>query len=200
MVLDSAANRLRLKIKLLESARPGKWRIQAFIRDRHENLSNIYRAPIQVNKKRKALLRLVWVGPALFLIILLIAVIIAISQKKKRQGSLIPKKPSPGMEKLILYIRDHIRDEITVDQARSALGLSHQQFYAFLKENDISSFPGLINAIRIERAKELLKDPKKNVSEVAFDIGYSGISYFTKVFKAQEGMTPMEFKKNQSIL
>ncbi|OHX67989.1 helix-turn-helix domain-containing protein [Flammeovirga pacifica] len=52
--------------------------------------------------------------------------------------------------------------------------------------------------VRLEEAKRLLKDNKKSMSMIAMDLGFSNASHFTSVFKKSYGITPKEFKKNQS--
>jgi AraC-like DNA-binding protein len=51
---------------------------------------------------------------------------------------------------------------------------------------------------KIERIKELLLYDQKNLSEIAFELNYSSVAYLSSQFKKETGMTPSEFKKNQS--
>lgn len=50
-------------------------------------------------------------------------------------------------------------------------------------------------ALKMELAKELLKSEKYSVGDVAFQLGYSDIYHFSKIFKAKTGNTPSEFKR-----
>ena len=47
---------------------------------------------------------------------------------------------------------------------------------------------------RIERVKELLIYGDKNISEIAYDLGYSSSQYLSNQFKAETGLTPSEFR------
>ena len=49
---------------------------------------------------------------------------------------------------------------------------------------------------RIERAKELLRQPDVYVADVAYRSGFSDPKYFSKCFKKLTGMTPTEFQKS----
>lgn len=49
--------------------------------------------------------------------------------------------------------------------------------------------------VRIEKSKELLKEPRVKLFEVARNVGYSDANYYAKAFKKQTGMTPSEFRE-----
>ena len=50
--------------------------------------------------------------------------------------------------------------------------------------------------IRLEKAKELLRNTEMNNSEIAEQIGYSSSYYFSRIFKTHEGISPGTFRKN----
>lgn len=45
------------------------------------------------------------------------------------------------------------------------------------------------------KAKELLRNTKMSISEIAFAVGIENLGYFTRRFKQQEGVTPQEYRK-----
>lgn len=55
-----------------------------------------------------------------------------------------------------------------------------------------------LRAFRIERAAELLARRNFNVTEVAFEVGYSSLSHFAKAFSAEKGVTPSQFIRRQN--
>ncbi len=55
----------------------------------------------------------------------------------------------------------------------------------------------LIKNIRIKYAADLLVKGKYTVSEVAYSIGFSDLSYFGKCFKKSYGMAPSEYREQQ---
>lgn len=57
-----------------------------------------------------------------------------------------------------------------------------------------------INSYRVLTAKEMLKDPHNSVTKVSIELGFSDLSYFTKVFKRYTGMTPRTYLKQQQQL
>src|SRR3990167_322688 len=64
--------------------------------------------------------------------------------------------------------------------------LGHRNFSAFL------------NSYRLEEARRLLSDPaqaRRQVLQIALDVGYGSIAPFNRAFKEATGMTPTEFRK-----
>jgi len=57
------------------------------------------------------------------------------------------------------------------------------------------SFREYINRLRIARAKQLLRSPSLNIAAVCSEVGFSDQSYFDKIFKAMEGVTPSQFRR-----
>jgi AraC family transcriptional regulator len=49
---------------------------------------------------------------------------------------------------------------------------------------------------RIERAKALLADTRASVTEIAFDLGFSGSSAFSATFRRTTGQTPTDYRRN----
>lgn len=58
-------------------------------------------------------------------------------------------------------------------------------------------FRDYINSLRIKRAKELLLSTSKPIGEICRIIGYSDHSYFNKVFRTREGMTPTAYRNSK---
>ena len=57
-----------------------------------------------------------------------------------------------------------------------------------------------LTRVRLEEAKRLLRNPQYLIDEIAENTGYDDASYFTKVFKRYEGVTPTQYRKTlQSI-
>ena len=53
-----------------------------------------------------------------------------------------------------------------------------------------------IHIFLIKEAKNLLIGTENNVSEIAYELGFDSPSYFTRLFKKQTGMRPLEFRTN----
>ena len=89
----------------------------------------------------------------------------------------------------------HLSDEnFGIAELCELLNISRAQLHRKLKKLTGLSTSHYIRSMRLEIAKNLLETPGLNVSEVAFKVGFSNPSYFSKVFKAQFGYAPRELK------
>jgi AraC-like DNA-binding protein len=52
--------------------------------------------------------------------------------------------------------------------------------------------------LRVEKARNLLQNPDKRISEVAFEVGFQSLSQFNRAFKKHAGMTPSEAKISEN--
>ncbi|MBQ8208147.1 MAG: helix-turn-helix transcriptional regulator [Clostridia bacterium] len=99
------------------------------------------------------------------------------------------------------YSRDAIRimrknlakNELSNDSIAAMLNISTVYFRKVFYEEVGMPPMSYLRKLRMERAMELLKIPKKSVGEVAAEVGYSGIYPFSRVFKRETGMTPSDY-------
>ena len=88
--------------------------------------------------------------------------------------------------------------DITLDDLASLVGLSPAHFSrAFKVSTGLPPFAWLQNQ-RMERAKELLADPRLSLAEVAFSVGFSAQPQFTMAFRRVTGITPGQWRKELS--
>jgi AraC-like DNA-binding protein len=57
------------------------------------------------------------------------------------------------------------------------------------------AFADLLARVRIERARELLRDEDRSLLQIALEVGFKDPSYFTKVFRKLSGLTPRDYRK-----
>ena len=86
--------------------------------------------------------------------------------------------------------------ELSVEDLAAEMNLSRVQLYRKVKALTGSSPVELLRIARLNRAYQMLLTTDKNVSEVAYDVGFSAPAYFTKCFKDEFGMVPGEVKKS----
>ena len=96
------------------------------------------------------------------------------------------------------YISTHFRDADCLDAAAKSCGLSRRRFNDLFKNCfDITPNRYIIN-LKTDYAKGLLKSGYISVSQTAMLCGFSDIYYFSKVFKAETGVSPSENKRRCS--
>ncbi|MDX1478021.1 MAG: helix-turn-helix domain-containing protein [Saprospiraceae bacterium] len=102
-----------------------------------------------------------------------------------------------GFLRLINHtLEEHLSDEnFGIAELCELLNISRTQLPRKLKKRTGLSTSHYIRFLRLQMAKELLGDQTLNVSEVAFAVGFSNAAYFSRVFKAQYGMSPSEARQ-----
>jgi YesN/AraC family two-component response regulator len=96
----------------------------------------------------------------------------------------------------IVYINEHYNENITLGTVADTVFLSHAYFSRLFKSETGMTFSEYINYVRIEESKKYLYDLEYKISEIATLVGVSDQSYYTKVFKKREGMSPGQFRRN----
>ena len=85
--------------------------------------------------------------------------------------------------------------DVSVEDLAADMNLSRVQLYRKVKSITDSSPVELLRNARLKRAYQLLLTTDKSVSEVAYAVGFTAPSYFTKCFKEEYGMVPGDVRK-----
>ena len=95
------------------------------------------------------------------------------------------------LQSVIQCIRENLDNELlSVEDLARAIGFSRSQLHRKLKALIDKSANQLIIEIRLNEAFRMLENNVGSVSEVAYSVGYSNMSYFTKSFKEKFGLLP----------
>lgn len=101
------------------------------------------------------------------------------------------------LKQLHAIIQQNLSDsEFSVEDIGKQIGLSRVQLYRKVKAMTGSSVVDLLRKARLAKAKRLLETRSMSVSEVAYDVGFSAPSYFTKCFKEEYGILPVDVGNN----
>ena len=91
------------------------------------------------------------------------------------------------------FIEQNLSDsDLSVETVGAELGLSRVQLYRKVKALTGHSPVELLRTDRLQKGRELLQTTDKNVSEVAYEVGFTAPSYFTKCFKDEFGISPSD--------
>lgn len=93
----------------------------------------------------------------------------------------------------IVFLRLGEQD-LSVDKVAGLLHLGRTIFYKKVRGTTGYTPNEYIRVIRLRKAAELLKEGEKNVSEVAYAVGFDNPYYFSKCFKEQFGMPPSQYR------
>lgn len=93
------------------------------------------------------------------------------------------------------YIEKNYGDSLNATELAQKYGLSVSYLSTLFKERTGVNLTAYMEGIRMEKAKNLLKNREWRVTEIAIHVGYSNSNYFSKVFKKYTGVTPREFRE-----
>ncbi len=96
--------------------------------------------------------------------------------------------------KVIEYVNSNYNRDISLNSAAEHVFLSPVYLCRLFKKEIGKSFIKYVMEIRAEKAKELLRNPDMKIYEIAREVGYNDIRYFTKMFKCLEGVTPVQYR------
>jgi two-component system response regulator YesN len=114
---------------------------------------------------------------------------IAVIAEQKRN------RMSPVIAKASAIIRERISQEISLDDIARQVEISPFYFSKLFKEEAGENFIDYVNSMRIQNAKDLLRDPSLSIKEISAAVGISDPNYFGKLFKKLAGVTPSEFRE-----
>lgn len=92
------------------------------------------------------------------------------------------------------YIEENISRSIQLSDAARYIGVSEPYLSSFFKSTMKENFIPYVNRMKVKRAKQLLSEGKM-VYQVSELLGFENSTYFTKVFKKIEGVTPEQYRK-----
>ena len=102
----------------------------------------------------------------------------------------------PFVNRVVRYIKENLADEtLTNEKIEVHFNTNKMQLYRKLKAVTGWSVNSLIREIRIKEARLLLKNSELNISEIAYSIGFSDPLYFSKYFKKEMGIAPLQYRK-----
>ncbi len=110
---------------------------------------------------------------------------------------------NPSDEKFLNILMDFTEEtwnktDLKIDDFSLNLGLSKSQLYRKIKSITGKSLNSFVKEYRLEKAIDLLKKKKGNISEIAFETGFNSPAYFSKCFQETYGILPSSYVKHAS--
>jgi DNA-binding response OmpR family regulator/two-component sensor histidine kinase len=123
----------------------------------------------------------------------------------KYQAKLYEKIPEKrGSEQGIKFLNQVLsvletsyhNENFRIDELYHHLGISRVQLHRKLTALTGQTTSNFIRSFRLHKARKLLLESDKNVSEIAYETGFADPNYFTRVFTEENGTTPTELRKS----
>ena len=83
---------------------------------------------------------------------------------------------------------------ITVSDAAKMVGMSESRFMRYFRSASGMTFVSYLTHIRMNNATRLLRETDLSIGQIAASVGFQDQSYFDRLFKAEFGLTPREYR------
>lgn len=104
-----------------------------------------------------------------------------------------------ALQRVMRYLREHLQEEITLQDAATAAMLSPNYLAHLLKQQTARTFTELLTERRLERAKELLLTSNGRIRDIAHQSGFGDEAYFARRFRRWTGMSPRQFRAGARV-
>lgn len=98
------------------------------------------------------------------------------------------------ISRAIEYIDKNFKSDIMLEEVAAVVNISSFYFSKIFKEYTGKNYVDYITDLRIEIAKQKLREGVVSIKEICYEVGYNDPNYFSRVFKKVEGLSPTEYK------
>jgi AraC-like DNA-binding protein len=101
------------------------------------------------------------------------------------------------VEAMLDFVRHHYHRPISLGDLATAMKMNASYLSALFSQTTGVTFHHFLEEVRLSKARELLRDPRNRVGEVACAAGYASPDAFRHAFKAHEGLSPEAWRARQ---
>ncbi len=94
----------------------------------------------------------------------------------------------------LAYMQAHCARRLTLSDVAEHVFVSQWHLSKLINRHTGKNFFDILNQLRVDRARDLLRDPSLKVHEVAERVGYADVAHFSKNFKRLTGKSPVEYR------
>lgn len=98
------------------------------------------------------------------------------------------------VRKVKKYVKQHYTEGIILKDLSSEFGVTNTYLSMLFKKETGETLKDYLTALKINKAKELLRETNEQVAEISKEIGYDNEHYFSRIFKQKTGMTPTQYR------
>ena len=112
------------------------------------------------------------------------------SQEENSAGSFIVKNA-------LAYMEEHYNEKLTLALVAEKTYVSQWHLSKLLNKHENRNFSEILNQIRVEHAKELLKEMQLRIVDISEMVGFTNVAHFSRVFKKMEGISANEYRNTR---
>lgn len=96
---------------------------------------------------------------------------------------------------IIDYLRDHVEDRDVLKHLCREIGMSSKTVHRYLKTHVGMSVKDMVDTLKVDKAKRLLKHTEKNMNCIIDECGFGSENTFYRIFRQNTGLTPREYRQ-----
>jgi len=100
------------------------------------------------------------------------------------------------VNRAMAYMKQHCAEKLTLQDVADACYVSQWHLSKLLNRSSGKSFYDILNALRVDAAKELLADPSLRIGDISEMVGYADSAHFARVFKKLTGLSANEYRNS----
>ena len=107
-------------------------------------------------------------------------------------------KDAITINQIISYVSENYAEKATLDQLAFIFGTNRSTICKEFRAATGLSINAFVKNIKLKKAREMLKDGNRSVTAIAELLGFESIHYFTRFFKKETGLSPLQYRKSRS--
>ncbi|MBD2843798.1 helix-turn-helix transcriptional regulator [Paenibacillus sp. IB182496] len=117
-----------------------------------------------------------------------------LARREQRRSRTVRKRSEADLvQRMRTYMERHLHEDLQLEQIYRSVNLSKTHALTLFKAETGQSIMKHYRALKIERAKQLIREERHTYTEIAGYLGYSSIHAFSRQFKSVTGMSPSEY-------
>ncbi len=148
---------------------------------------NVFRCLIDECNREKE-----WLGSKAYRQALVEQLIILVLRQVQHNGNV---RPEAFINRALGYIHSHFSEQITVADAAAYVGYTPNYFNTCFRQQMGMPFGEYLRQMRLSYGENLLRSSPMPVTEVAYESGFGSLSYFSRCFCKQYGISPQEYRR-----
>lgn len=114
--------------------------------------------------------------------------------KEENDNPAVENASSFIVKNALSYIETHYQEKLLLSDVADHTYVSQWHLSKLLNRHKGQNFSEILNSVRIEKAKEMLKDPALRIGDIAEAVGFLDMAHFSRVFKKQTGMSANQYR------